>query len=687
MATLAQLTTAYATITRTQPNAAQTIILTDLAARSTTGNITDAQAYAYVISQAQATTSVAALSYQFFTGKTPTAAGFDYLVNSTTNTSDLNDAYYQNFNLENRYINFSINLGVNGEGRTAFAATYAALSFADTVRVAYEKIIGTAQAQAAGINVQASIDNIIGRQAYFASVAAGAPAADRDLATKAAVVGYILAEATKANVGVYVAALNNFYNDATDGAANFNVDLTTSYGTGSGGAGDPGIPGGVTITYGAGAAGTAISLNAADTAFRSTAANDTVIATGGNFTGVSVDLGGGNDTVTGGTITGTTAGAATTIALGAGADVLGTASAPVAVVQGTTTGSITIDGGAGSDTARLSFAADVVYSTAANQPNILITGVENLFLAASAAGVDIDATGFTGATTITHFDVAAGTQALNLTGLASGQAVSTTSASASGFAYAAGTTAGVVNLVGGSVGAITVSGFNASGSTTTLSASANTVVGGFSFTSRSLVVTGGSELALGTITHAGFAANQAYTIDASALTAATSFTYTTVASGTGSETIKAGSGNDVLNITLDTAASATITLGGGADTITLTGANGALNPTFNASGALTSGLYQITDFVKDVDNLNMQGTFVDSSGYAGYIGLGTLQQFVTAADTFLATTAGFTKFELGGNTYLVYSGGAAGLADDYVVQLTGVTGLVGGTTAANSDVF
>lgn len=675
MATLAQLTTAYATITRTQPNAAQTLILTDLATRSTNGNITDAQAYAYVTSQAQSTTSVAALSYQFFTGKTPTAAGFDYLVNSTTNTSDLNDAYYQAFNLENRYINFSINLGVNGEGRTAFSSTYGALSFADTVRVAYEKIIGTAQAQAAGINVQASIDNIIGRQAYFTALAANQPAADRELAAKAAVVGYILAEATKANVGVYVQALNNFYADAVDGTANFNVDLTTSYGTGAGGPGDPGIPGGVTIAY---AAGNNIGLNVADLAFRSTAANDTVNAAGQTATGVSIDLGGGNDTWVGGTLAGTAGGAATTVALGAGADVFGTSTAPVAVTQGTTTGTITIDGGAGTDTARLSFAADVAYTAGTGNPNILITGVENLFLAASAAGVDIDTTGFTGATTITHFDVAAGTQALNLTGLASGQGVASTSASASSFTYATGSTIANVSVGGaaGVTGAITVAGVTGAGSVTNLSGTVNSVVNGFTFSSRSLVVTGGSELALGTLTHSGAAANQAYTIDASALTAATSFTYSTVATGTGSEVIKLGAGNDAVTLNFATAVNTTVTLGAGNDVLTI---SGGAAPTFT-SGAIDK-LNSVTDFAKGADKIDVAGAYVNTTGDASYIGLSTLQQYVSAADTLLGTTVGFTKFEFGGSTYIVGSAGAAGTADDFVVQLTGVTGV---TAGANS---
>ena len=103
------------------------------------GTVTEASLYA-------GTTSVATLSYQFFTGKTPTSAGYDYLTNSTVNQNDLNDPYYAQFNVENRFINFAVNLGKLGEGQGKFQADYGGLTLADATAKAYTAIFGTAPA-------------------------------------------------------------------------------------------------------------------------------------------------------------------------------------------------------------------------------------------------------------------------------------------------------------------------------------------------------------------------------------------------------------------------------------------------------------------------------------------------------------------------------------------------------------
>ncbi|MDG2521289.1 hypothetical protein P7B02_07015 [Caulobacter segnis] len=662
MATLAQLTTAYTTITRTQPSAAQTLVLTDLATRSSNGTITDAQAYAYVNSQAQATTSVAALSYQFFTGKTPTAAGFDYLVNSTTNTSDLNDAYYQNFNLENRYINFSINLGVNGEGRTAFSSTFGSLSFADTVRVAYERIIGTAQAQAAGINVQASIDNIVGRQAYFAALAASLPAADRELGTKAAVVGYILAEATKANVGVYVTALNNFYTDAADGTANFNVDLTTSYGTGSGGAGDPGIPGGVTINYATAPAGTAVNLTSADTAFRSTAANDTV--SGGTLTGATIDTAGGNDVITGLTVDNTGATVDTVINTGVGADTVTITLSEDA----TATKAILLEGGAGTDTLNVTNTAAV---TNGNAYSTTISGFETINFTGAFA---VDADSISGATAVW----ANGAGAVTINDIAQGQfTVGTKSSALLTAAYDAGTTAATVAIGAGGTGGVTVTGVAATG-TTTVTASANATSGAITTSTANLVLTGGVELNLSAgVTLAGAARS----IDASALSRV-ALTYTT--GGTTSDTITLTGGNDVLTITnLAVLKSTTINLGAGSDLIAITDAN---NLDINSSGVAV-GWAKINGFTAD-DTLDLTGagfgTYVTNATLdAAYIGNSTLEDFLADAAANLAANE-FTVFTFNGSTYIYLEDATDGVNDaDGLIQLVGVTGLTVGAAATN----
>ncbi|HWU81762.1 MAG TPA: alkaline metalloproteinase, partial [Caulobacter sp.] len=174
-----------------------------------------------VLSAAAASTSVATLSYEFFTGKIPTSAGVDYLVSPTgSNANNLNSAYYQAFNLENRYINFAVNLGKNGEGKAAFAAKYGSLSLFDSTREAYKTIFGGTPTDA---KVHALIDS---RVDYFASYGGDGAAG---IGTKAAMVGWLLAEAVKADVGMYAKANDAFLADLADGAT-FAIDLVGVYG-------------------------------------------------------------------------------------------------------------------------------------------------------------------------------------------------------------------------------------------------------------------------------------------------------------------------------------------------------------------------------------------------------------------------------------------------------------------------
>lgn len=190
---------------------------------------------AYVDGFAKSTTSVAVAAYEFFTGKIPSLAGIDYLVSPTGgNANNLNSGYYAAFNLENRYINFAANLGLVGEGAGGFAAAYKDLAWAQAVDVIYDKVIGKAAAQAAGIDVSAALANIAGRSAYFDAVASERlPTFDHDLAMKAGLAGYIMAEAIKADVGVYSHALANFYLDFSDAKAMFGASLIGSYGAGT----------------------------------------------------------------------------------------------------------------------------------------------------------------------------------------------------------------------------------------------------------------------------------------------------------------------------------------------------------------------------------------------------------------------------------------------------------------------
>ena len=134
---------AYRNISRLDPNLDQ-IELRDFAALASSAGVADA--LPSIIDMVDDTTAVAVISYQFFTGKTPTQGGLNYLINSPNaiNSNDLNNSYYQTFNVENRYINFAVNLGKLGEGRAAFQAEYGALSLFDATKNAYIEIFGTA---------------------------------------------------------------------------------------------------------------------------------------------------------------------------------------------------------------------------------------------------------------------------------------------------------------------------------------------------------------------------------------------------------------------------------------------------------------------------------------------------------------------------------------------------------------
>ena len=166
------------------------------------------------------TSAVAVLSYQFFTGKTPTAAGMDYLVAPDgPNANNLNSAYYQSFNIENRYINFAVNLGKVGEGAAGFSAGYAGLSLFDATRKAYAAIFGLTPTDE---KVHALVD---GRADYFAAYGQDGP---NGQGTKAAMVGWLLAEAEKADVGVYAKSADAFFADQVTHNV-YGVDLIGTY--------------------------------------------------------------------------------------------------------------------------------------------------------------------------------------------------------------------------------------------------------------------------------------------------------------------------------------------------------------------------------------------------------------------------------------------------------------------------
>ncbi len=224
--------TAFSNILRSTSLAPNTASLgADLAARITAGTLTPTSALAEIIKAANATTSVATLNYQFFTGKIPGEAGIDYLVSPTgPNSNNINSAYYQSFSLENRYINFAVNLGKVGEGKAQFEIAYGAKTLFEATRDAYATIFGSTPTDA---KVHALLDPTfvlngvtMSRADYFAYY--GGDGAN-GLGTKAAMVGWLLSEAEKADVGMYAKSNDAFLLDLADGAT-FAVNMIGAYG-------------------------------------------------------------------------------------------------------------------------------------------------------------------------------------------------------------------------------------------------------------------------------------------------------------------------------------------------------------------------------------------------------------------------------------------------------------------------
>lgn len=199
-------------LTPTLSDLSQALLSAWSAGRMTADEVTSA-----IVRQAGATTSVATMSYEFFTGKIPGQAGIDYLISPTgPNGANLNSAYYQAFNLENRYINFAVNLGKVGEGAAKFTADYGGLSLFEATRKAYATIFGGTPTDA---KVHALIDT---RADYFASYGGDGV---NGLGAKAAMVGWLMAEAVKADVGVMAKSNDAWLTDLADGSAPYAVNI------------------------------------------------------------------------------------------------------------------------------------------------------------------------------------------------------------------------------------------------------------------------------------------------------------------------------------------------------------------------------------------------------------------------------------------------------------------------------
>lgn len=189
------------------------------------------EAIAQVIKTAANTSAVAVLSYQFFTGKTPTAAGMDYLIAPDgPNANNLNSSYYQGFGFENRYINFAVNLGKVGEGAAQFGSKYGSSTLFDATKQAYGVIFGAAPTDAkvhALLDATFTLNGVtLTRADYFNAY--GLDGLD-GVGTKAAMVGWLLAEAEKAHVGVYALSTEAFFSALATSDV-LGVDLIGVYG-------------------------------------------------------------------------------------------------------------------------------------------------------------------------------------------------------------------------------------------------------------------------------------------------------------------------------------------------------------------------------------------------------------------------------------------------------------------------
>jgi hypothetical protein len=190
-----------------------------------------AKAIAAIVASADGTTSVATLAYQFFTGATPSKSGLDYLVSPAGgNPNNINSAYYQDFSFENRYINFAVNLGKFGEGKASFEAAFGSVPLEEALRVAYGRIFGAFPTATKISQLLDAKFEVAGhsttRADYFAYYGQDGL---NGVGTKAAMVGWLLAEAEKADLGMYARSNAAYLTDLADGA-DYGINLVGAYG-------------------------------------------------------------------------------------------------------------------------------------------------------------------------------------------------------------------------------------------------------------------------------------------------------------------------------------------------------------------------------------------------------------------------------------------------------------------------
>ncbi|MBO9544000.1 M10 family metallopeptidase C-terminal domain-containing protein [Caulobacter sp.] len=714
MATLQVLETAYSDVSRIKFS---NIPTADLAKLQTLASQVDAATLSLADAQAEigkmvaTTTSVATLSYAFFAGYTPKMSGIDYLVSPTGgNANNLNAAYYQSFNSDNRYINFAVNLGKNGEGAARFSAAYGGLSMADATAKAYAEIFGfTPSAAKVDELLNSQVPNGLGgtytRAEYFAAYGGDGAGG---IGAKAAMVGWLLSAAAKEDIGSYAKANDAFLADlANDGQAVFFTDLLGTYGQ------QPTYAAGATIAV---TANQSVAPDATDSTLRSTANNDTV--TGADLNG-SVVVAGGHDTVTfsgavSGYIDGGDGNDTITVAqLNAAVDVLG--GAPNGKISGgagndviTVTRMINgaiVDGGAGDDTL-------VMGSTDTAVDKIKVTNVEHLVLESFKPSYTVPAGTFTpplvvsGYTGLQDITLRASTTSTRLDNINWGVALKMDGVSGGTLTANYNTDLVFTGSSSRSVGAPVVhaylNGVTSSNASPTnlyvtnndgaliLHVQSDSVLGAVTsqntnFVAGAIVVTGTGRLTAAFNSHiVGSSAVLTANLDASASAGID----VTEFGGSNVSTAVLSGYNDSIAVDLRFQTTSSITLGGGSDTFKLY-QDGIAAPRFSnlrIEDSKVTAYATITDFAKGVDHIDLTSAVPSVVTGLAVGSATTLEQALINVSTLVAPNA-TGVFEYNGDTYIYHQDGTLGAnSGDGLIRLIGVTGLTVGTAAANVDI-
>ena len=668
----AQLSAYYTSLTGAAPTGADAILINAASVQSQNGSQSDVNTLLTVFNSAgvQGSFEVAESTYQFFTGSGVSQAGLNFLEGNAGggNANGLNSSYFSQFNTENRYYNFAINLAsTGGAGNASFVSTYGNLTFAQTVAGAYETIVGSSNVGTA--NANAAIADITSRQSFFVNVAnqraGGVDAggsAGQNIALKAIVIGYILEEANKADVGTYAKAIDQLEASVAAGNAQFGTNILTTYGSNG-----TGFNTGFNALTGTNTSQQNIALTTSIDTFQPTTGSIQFVGTVNSvanqntqFNPSTLNAGdqirgtGSNNTLSITTVGGVTD--ATGGALISGIQTINVRSvADPQNANGNTAAAATLD------------ANLVTGSTQINQ--FAGTGGLTINNLGTSDAVGIIANGGQSGGTLTANFVSGGTAVVNLAG-----GTTATAANAATGAAATGSSV-VLTSAGGSIGTVQV---NSNGglnflNNLTLPTSATeldlastsplnigtTTAGGL----KILKAAGsGGNINLGTTTDiGGGAANTGTitTVDTTGLTATGGLTARFFTSSGVNQTVYAlGAGSDRLVLDGNLNGTTAVNLGEGANTLTLNGSltsnNGQANNTGANSGAnannpsISGG--SSADVITITGNLGV-GTSIVSGGGGDTVNiLGTVSQGANTA------TATQTVINGGGNATLVTNG-------------------------------